>query len=501
MKNLFLTLILILLVPQVWAGMAKNINAEGDPIAWNKTAASPITADVEAGACGRFSNAEAITRLEDAIGLWGDESYIDIGFTVSTSEITVDVDGDNYTSYLSGVVGNTTIQNIQNISDGLNPVVFDQDGEVVDSATGVSNGRLFILGFASPVAYGATSGVFTSIEEAQIVMNCYCMTNALGDALNSDCSTAFTDTMNSWATTHEMGHFLGLDHSSINNDLTSDDIDDNETELPTMYPSFVDNTQATLHEDDITAMASLYPSSTFFAESDSGTDYCKVTGTLKDRYGEDMRCAAVQMVVDSNADLNVEFVSGTYAVDADANDDDDTVDDGECTSGCGDFVFYLQPGQTYSMQILKIPSSFINGSGLGPCRASQLPLCSATNLANCDDGDSSTTCSACVVNETLSTNSAAANISDTITASCAAGEVVALGNVATSSVGLDSDDSTEAGSTTSSGSSTGSSTGSSSTSSSGCSLQYGSSLPFSNGLMFIFGVLFLSFFVVREARQ
>ena len=287
-----------------------------------------------------------------------------------------------------------------------------------------------------------------------------------------------------------MGHFLGLDHSSVNNDTITDEIDDNETELPTMYPSFIDNTQATLHEDDITAMGSLYSESDFFVEDSSASDYCKVTGTLKDRFGEDMRCAAVQMVVSDDASLNTEFVSGMYAVDTDNNDDDDTTDDGECTSGCGDFVFYLQPGQTYSMRTLKSPSSLINGSGLGPCRASQLPVCSAENLANCTDGDDSTDCDACVVNETLSTNSAAANIADAISSECVAGAVVALGNVTTSSVGLESDTSTSTSSTS------GSSTGTTSASS-GCVLNPEQSSSFQFGLLLMTTLLLASFFFVR----
>jgi hypothetical protein len=82
---------------------------------------------------------------------------------------------------------------------------------------------------------------------------------------------------------HELGHFLGLDHTSTNQSLLSAidagtvNEDDYATFIPVMDASFIHEDQSTLNPADIAAIQALYPL------SDSPTSM--VTGTVTDSTG------------------------------------------------------------------------------------------------------------------------------------------------------------------------------------------------------------------------
>ena len=435
MYYVFVLLFLIFSTP-VFAGQALIINTEGDPVLWDNSSALSI--HPESGECGPKTNAQILSLIATNLQQWTDVSYVDLSFTVASGSIS-GVDGCNYTDYLAGVSGNTTAQSTANVQDGLNPILFDNDGEMTDSATGVSNGRYTILGFANPAGFSVSSSdssLYTAIVDGQAVFNCYCLDDGTGSPSHSDCgSVVFTTHDLDFTMVHEMGHFVNLDHSQINASLVSDGITSNDDSIPTMYPQSVNaEVQKTPMEDDKVALASLYPTSTFFTAGSASSDYCKVTATLKDQFGEAMRCADVQFVDSASDAFNVSFASGAYAVGVDNNADSDTVDSGECTSGCGGVETYLLPGRTYTLNIKPFNSSFTGGSGISPCSNSQLTECTAAIIARCTDSDSSTSCSACVEDETITTNDAAENISTKITTECTAGATVSLGDISTTSV-------------------------------------------------------------------
>lgn len=390
-----LFLIAMALSPSLsFAGAGYIITESGTPSKW-PDAANGITMNPEDGACGSFTNAQMLTKLENNLANWSSQTDVDLSFTITAGSLG-GVDACNYGDYLVGVTGsNDTVS----VADGYNPVLFDNDGEIVAAVAGSSN-KYRVLGFANPS--GFTSD-YSQIVDGQAVFNCVCLDgNINGTCTSGGQTVTFSEDELNFTMVHELGHFMNLDHTQINctgdgSDNLCDDSDTtNDDNIPTMFPISENAAQQlTPIDDDIHALATIYPASGFAAA------HCKVTGSLLDAAGKQLRCADVQATlspVTNDKSHSVAFVSGAYAPAVDNNADGDTVDSGECASGCGDFQLYLEPGNAYVITVQPINSSFTGGSGISPCANSQI--------------------------STISTESI-----DSITAAqCTAGATIALGN-------------------------------------------------------------------------
>lgn len=482
-------------IQKVHAGGAYIIqeNVEGltAGFAWDNSAA--IDVHPEAGVCDAYSHDDMVTKIETLLQQWSDQDEIDLTFNVDDSILTVDVDGDNYGDHLSGITGG----NASSADNDVNAVVFDDTGDIFASLVGCQNIGS-VLGFANPANYDNENGF---VIEAQAAFNCACLNSP--DEMLCDTDGDGTDDYNPCTTTldedsldhvifHELGHFLNLDHSQVNRSVLSTSDTDDDDDLPAMYPvSIRPEDQVTPSQDDIIAMATLYP-------GDGLDNYCLVTGTLVDRgptpddddntLGE-VECVDVQATTSDTAD-SVAFVSGALGSGQDNNDDDDTVDYDEttgfeCSSGCGDFFLYLEPGKEYTITANTIASGFTGGSGISPCANGQRSACSSlfeticygdSNAANCADDDDSTACVAC--SPCIEDDEVIATISAT---DCVAGETLALGNLSTDSIGL-----ATATAINDNLSSSGSTTTTSSSSSSGCSLSQDAKPTPHFTLLFIF---------------
>lgn len=445
MKKIFLPLSFFLLFALfAEAGGGYVIATDGTPYTWDDAAA--ISIHPESGSCASFSNSEMIDILEINLAHWTDLEETGIAF--STVEGSVgSVDGSNYLTFIPGLTGSASTT----VTDGLHPIIFDDDGEIVASVAGAAN-RFRVLGFSSPSGFSTSS---PEIVDSYLVVNCRCLADNPNGACTSGTSTIeFTTAERDFTQVHEMGHFLNLDHTQIYGEVYDDDDTTNDNLGATMYPlseSAAD--QITPKQDDIIAIGHLYPSSSF------ASMYCLVTGTLLDADGNPLRCADVQAVTSSIPD-GVAFVSGAYAEAADGNSDNDTVDEGECTSGCGDFQLYLEPGKEYSINVRAINSAFQGGSGISPCAFGQL-----TTIVDAD---------------------AVATISGS---QCVGGTTVALGEITTSSTG----------GVTSSGSDDDSTT---TTSSGGCTLNTkGVSDGHKKNSLFLFISASCLFFIFRRAGE
>lgn len=371
-----------------FAGAGYIITESGVPSKWD--ASVSLKVHPESGVCGTFSNAQMLSKLATNLGYWDDLSEVNVDFDVISGSIT-GVDGCNYGDYLVGVTGGSDAA----ASDSLNPVLFDNDGEIVAAVAGTSN-KFRVLGFANPA--GFTSD-YSQIVDGQAVFNCRCLAgNEFGDCTVGQATVVFSEDDLNFTMTHELGHFQNLDHTQINSDLVSDGDDANDEYIPTMYP-ISENAAAQISpiQDDISALGGIYPSSTFVSGQ------CLVTGSLRFSGGQQMRCADVQAINAADRSKSVAFISGAYAPAVDNNGDGDTADSGECTANCGDFQLYLDPGISYTVSVTAVNSEFTGGSGLSPCANGQL-----TN----------------VTTETLATVSAT---------ECVAGATVALGTITTTS--------------------------------------------------------------------
>lgn len=341
-----------------FAGGALTISDSGDPAAWNNT--TTIVYHTEDGTCGNYSNTEILAKIETDLGVWEDVEEAEISFGQVTG-ILGQVNVDNYADYFYLGTGSDDAL----AEDDINPVIFDDDAEIIYELAGDGN-EYVVLGITAVVGY---SSDYSEITDAEVIINCRCLEDhPSGPCYEGSTLIEYTESDLDFTLAHEMGHFINLDHSQVNINYYGDGDDDNDEDIPIMFPISISVLSSfAARTDDKIALATIYPSSTFDDEK------CLVTGTLVDTEGDEVRCVDVWAEAADPADT-VSQVSGAFAIAEDDNDDGDTVDSGECTSGCGYFQLYLEPGADYELNIYDINSLFVGGSSVGPCINSQLAL-------------------------------------------------------------------------------------------------------------------------------
>lgn len=263
-----------------------------------------LTLNLDQGPLGSRSNAQAAALVQSAIGLWDG---------VATSTMRLSLGAPLATDYTAANYLNV----FQNISDGINPVLFDTDGSIIDAILGAGQ-KNYILGFAGSSYFtgGPQSGHYA---EGRAVINGY---------INVSDSTLTI------ALAHEFGHFFGLDHSQL--DSTQGLVQSNYV---LMYP-IVYRSSMTLHEDDVAAVTSLYPAGGVAAV------YGRITGTFTTAGGTPILGANLWAR---------ETTSGmVYSVVSDY-----------LLQNTGYFSLYL-PAGTYTLNAESIQGSFSGGSGVGP---------------------------------------------------------------------------------------------------------------------------------------
>lgn len=390
------------------AGAGYIITESGVPSRWDTSSA--IIIHPESGACGTFSNDQMLAKINSNIGYWDDLAEVAVDFDVE-GNVLEGVDGCNYGDYLLGVEGasNTSIS-------VTNPILFDNDGEIVAAVAGTAN-KYRVLGFANPAVFTTD---YAEIVGGQAVFNCVCLAgNEFGPCTVGQQTVEFSEDDLNFTMTHEMGHFLNLDHTQVNADLIDDGDASNDDFIPTMYPvSENAGEQISPIQDDISALASIYPSGSF------ASGHCRVTGSLLFAGGEQMRCADVQAINSSDRSKSVAFITGSYAPAVDNNGDGDTADDGECLSGCGNFEFYLDPDLSYTVRVTEVDPGFVGGSGISPCANGQLSNIETETLATISAADC--TAGAAVSLGTITTTSAySSSQTGGVSASLTSGEGIA----------------------------------------------------------------------------
>ncbi|HLD45104.1 MAG TPA: hypothetical protein VJC18_06680, partial [bacterium] len=287
-------LVLIFLVPASVLAAGPMINygdTSGDtivsmPPVWDNSA--PIEYTIESGTCGPFSNDEMVEKYEDILAVWSDIEGVDISFSAVTGEIG-SIDDSNYADYFYyGLEG----EDVTVATDGINPVMFDDDGALTDALFG-TGGSSSVLGFAS-----VTGLDDDALYDGEVVINCKCME----DHPTENCDeVVFSEEDLSFTITHEMGHFLNMGHSQANYNLmidwAADDFDEatkpfGDGDLPIMFPTSSDMTEVIPQADDVLTLKQLYPSGSL------SDDYCKVEGYIVDSEGEYVPCLDVWAVTE-----------------------------------------------------------------------------------------------------------------------------------------------------------------------------------------------------------
>ncbi|MDP1856510.1 MAG: hypothetical protein Q8K74_10785 [Candidatus Nitrotoga sp.] len=252
----------------------------------------------------RISVAGAI--VTEAISMWTNVATSTVALARG-ADLLVDIAASNYATFL------------YDFSDGLNPVIYDSDGSIIDSIFGVG-AKNSVLGFAGSA--WNNNGSQCQYVEGRAVINGYISVN---------------DTTMKVVLAHEVDHLIGLDHTQL----------DNSQGLVTSYPSnyllmypIAYRSYTTLHEDDIAAVSALYPDATL------NSVYGQLTGSFVEVNGTPIRVANIwAKEINSN---KVFSVVSDYLI-----------------QGTGYFKLLLPPG-SYTLHAEVIQTEFTAGSSIGP---------------------------------------------------------------------------------------------------------------------------------------
>lgn len=253
-------------VPMTWDPAAMPIHYRVDPGPLSKTPSGSVV----------INNATGIARVDSMFNTWK---------TVPTALLSFNDDGPLKASgaYTGGPVsnGSNSVSNFNALLTSCrngeqSPVIFDPDGNLFGQL-GLSAG---IIGFAFSCAFDSVGGHITA---AGLALN-----GIFQDGIPSNFELTAAEF--NQAMTHEIGHFLGLDHSQINVEVLNEqplkcNADDAEG-LPLMFPVFICQDRVTagfsaLAPDDTAWISKLYPvTSSANGKTITSSAYGTISGTV-----------------------------------------------------------------------------------------------------------------------------------------------------------------------------------------------------------------------------
>ncbi len=260
-----------------------------------------ITLNYDLGTLGGRLNAQADALVNQAVGLWNNVSTATISINQG-NDLSQDINGTNFTSLLN------------KFTDGINPVIYDSDGGIIDALFGVG-ARNSVLGFAGS-SYSPSTARYI---EGQMVING---------------AIAVSDTTFIVVFAHEMGHLVGLDHTQL--DATQGLSTSN---FALMYPTAY-RTNLSLHEDEVSSLTALYPT------VDVQNHYGELTGVFIETDTTAILGANIWAKNTSNGQV-FSYVSDYFQ------------------QNTGYFRLLLPPGN-YTLHAESIHSSFNGSSRVGP---------------------------------------------------------------------------------------------------------------------------------------
>ncbi|HEX4916125.1 MAG TPA: Calx-beta domain-containing protein, partial [Vicinamibacterales bacterium] len=299
----WLACVLALATAGAQAGGPQGVCANGTPIKFPGT--GTITLNYDQGSLGTRSKAQADAFVTSSVAIWTD---------VATSSLVIARGPDMPVDVTTANIATYYPNNAANTSDGLNPVVYDTDGSIIDSIFGVG-AKNNLLGFAT--------ARFANCQYTE------------GVAFVSGFKPV-SDTTLGVVFAHEIGHLMGLDHTQLDNTQGIS----STANYPLMYP-VANRGSVTLHEDDIAAVSLLYPDPTL------NTVYGQITGTF-------VLADGVTPVRGANLWAKEITTGKVYSVVSDY-----------LKQNTG-FFRILLPAGTYTLHAEAVQSNFIGASSVGP---------------------------------------------------------------------------------------------------------------------------------------
>jgi hypothetical protein len=310
-------------------------------------APASVNLNFDIGTFGARTNAAADALVLQSFALWNNNPTSTIVLNQGT-DLAQDIDASNYQALLPNGTDNDP-----SIGDGLVPVVYDDDGLIIEEILGVGQSDN-IAGFAASAIF---EGANTYIEDGGYIV--------LNGKLN------LTDSDIVVLVTHEAGHLIGLDHSqlNINNQESSSSSplfcsSKAQIDYPVMYPFLcrVGTINNGLHSDDIAAVSALYP------VSNINQQFGQLNGQLLDTNGDPVLGANIWAI--NILDNSVYSIVSDYLL-----------------QGTGFFSLYL-PAGTYQLHANAINTFFHTASGVGPYARNQMDLSFVNPIATVDfEGD------------------------------------------------------------------------------------------------------------------
>ena len=354
-----------------------KLGTEGQPITWNP-ARMPIAYRVDPGPMAKsglnitISNSAGLSRLQSMFSVWSSASSA-LSFHYAGPLLAAG-------GYIAGadVITAKQYNDLEGSCQAAvqSPVIFDADGSLLRDL-GLSSG---IIGFAGPCLVDSTGYIASGL----VVMN-----GVFQDGINTYSNYELTANEFDEAIVHEMGHFLGLDHSQINLELLNAGLYPCDPDilpgLPVMFPLALcqarkDAGLAPLAPDDTAWISMLYP----------GTSTASSYGTISGRIyfsDEQSQAQGVNVIAravddpytpqDESRQVAFSAISGLYftgnpgqsftANMADPNEDNTG---GDLTGSrdptlIGYYEIPVLPG-TYTVEVESIYGRFISDSSIGP---------------------------------------------------------------------------------------------------------------------------------------
>lgn len=286
-----------------------------------------IIFNIETGSLGiTRPNDLADQLVRNAMAIWNNIPTSNISITQGP-DVPVDIDVTNFSSYIPAAFSSP----VQHDNDGLNPIVYDDDGSIIDAFFGEGQGT-------------GEDGIIVGFAASSIFIGSSFFTEGFA-VINGNLPQGFDQDLLSRIIAHEIGHYFGLDHSQTNVDNTEMFVEQcpaSDLDYPLMYPyACRNNTLEPTHADDNVSLSMLYPADAFYQNQG------QLTGTFVTADGVPVKGANL-WVENTQTPGEIYSIVSDYLM--------------QCS---GFFALMLPPGN-YTLHANSVNREFYEGSSVGP---------------------------------------------------------------------------------------------------------------------------------------